>query len=219
MPGRVRFILNTCNVVIMNDTTHTQGRRGPRRARPTHREQRTTPEQRRQITAWFAGRLPDDWFDGPAEVVVDGDEILVTGTLPPVELPGGGEPSEQATADAARVGGFREDTRAHRMRIADEAQAAFGRTVSWGARCGSTDAAFTTLGVPVMTRLRLRERQVLDTLIDAGIARSRSEALAWCVALVGDHEGSWIDELRDALVHVEKVRAKGPGTTPAPDDE
>ena len=62
-----------------------------------------------------------------------------------------------------------------------------------------------------MTRLRMPERQVLDTLVDAGVARSRSHALAWCVRLVGDHEGEWIDQLRDALVHVEKVRARGPG--------
>jgi hypothetical protein len=27
---------------------------------------------------------------------------------------------------------------------------------------------------------------------------------------VGDHEGDWIDQLRDALVHVEKVRDEGP---------
>jgi hypothetical protein len=186
-------------------------RRGPRRARPSQAEQRTTTEQRQQIQAWFAGRLPEGWFDGAAEVTVDSDEILVTGTLPAVALEEGAGPGEQATADAARIAGFREDTRAHRMRIADEAQASFGRTVSWGARCGSTEVAFTTVSVPMMTRLRFDERQVLDTLIDAGIARSRSEALAWCVALVGQHEQGWIDELRDALVHVEKVRARGPG--------
>jgi hypothetical protein len=202
----------------MKVSTEHPGRRGPRRGRPSHAEQRTTPEQRQQIGAWFAGRLPDDWFEGPADVVVDGDEVLVTGTLAPVSLAEGSQPAEQATADAARISGFREDTRAHRMRIADEAQAAFGRTVSWGARCGSADVTFTTLGVPVMTRLRLAERQVLDTLIDAGIARSRSEALAWCVALVGEHEGTWIEELRDALVHVEKVRATGPGSPSTPDE-
>ena len=97
------------------------------------------------------------------------------------------------------------------MRIADEAEARFARKVAWGARCGDEEELFTTLSVPVMTRLRLPERQVLDTLVDAGVARSRSHALAWCVRLVGDHEGDWIDQLRDALVHVEKVRERGPG--------
>ena len=64
--------------------------------------------------------------------------------------------------------------------------------------------------VPAMTRLRMPERLVLDTLIDAGIARSRSEALAWCVRLVGRHERDWIAQLREAMEHVERVREAGP---------
>ena len=66
-----------------------------------------------------------------------------------------------------------------------------------------------------MTRLRMPEREVLDTLIDAGVARSRSEALAWCVRLVRDHEGDWIDQLRDALAHVDEARAGGPQASTA----
>ena len=194
----------------MNETQDPMGRRGPRRGRPRQNEQRTTPEQCQTIRAWFTGRLPEEWFEGQAEVTVDSDEILVVGALPAVTLPADSQPGEQEVAQAARISGFREDTRAHRMRIADEAQAAFGRTVSWGASCGSTQVTFTTISVPVMTRLRLDDRQVLDTLIDAGIARSRSEALAWCVGLVGQHEEGWIAELREALVHVEKVRSRGP---------
>jgi hypothetical protein len=96
------------------------------------------------------------------------------------------------------------------MRIAEEAQARFGRVVSWGATSGDTTRLFTNANVPVMTRLRMSQRQVLDTLIDAGIARSRSEALAWCVELVGRNESAWIDELRSAFAHVEEVRAQGP---------
>jgi len=96
------------------------------------------------------------------------------------------------------------------MRIADEAQPAFSRTVSWGAECGDSRALFTTAGIPVMTRLRMADRQVLDTLVDAGVARSRSHALAWCVRLVHDHEGEWIAQLRDALVQVQQVRDDGP---------
>jgi len=61
-----------------------------------------------------------------------------------------------------------------------------------------------------MTRLRMPERKVLDTLVAAGVARSRADALAWCVRLVGQHEEGWINELRDALVRVKEVRAEGP---------
>ena len=61
-----------------------------------------------------------------------------------------------------------------------------------------------------MTRLRQSERQVLDTLVDSGVARSRSEALAWCVRLVGQHSDEWLSGLRGALSEVERLRAEGP---------
>jgi hypothetical protein len=165
------------------------------------------------MKAWFTGRLPDDFYTGGPEVTVDNDEILVVGTLSPVELEQGATAEATTTAEEARIERFREDTREHRMRIAEEAQARFGRVVSWGATAGSTTRLFTTANVPVMTRLRMSQRQVLDTLIDAGIARSRSEALAWCVELVGRNESEWIDELRDAFARVEEVRAQGPGSS------
>jgi hypothetical protein len=166
-------------------------------------------EQRQRIRAWFLGRVPEEWSSSPLEVEADDDEILALVTLPAVELPEDAA-EEGATAELARVGGFREETRERRMQIAQEAQRMFGRQVSWGARCGGTTVGFTTASVPVMTRLRLRERQVLDTLIDAGVARSRSEALAWCVRLVRTNEESWIEALRAAFAHVEDVRSRGP---------
>jgi hypothetical protein len=165
------------------------------------------------LAAWFAGRVPDAWFAGPPEVHVDREEILVVGRLAEPDTAGLEDDDARSTAHQARIVGFREDTRADRMRIADEAEARFGRKVAWGAECGEERAVFTSLSVPVMTRLRMPERRVLDTLVDAGVARSRSEALAWCVRLVRHHEGDWIDELRGALVHVEEVRAQGPAST------
>jgi hypothetical protein len=61
-----------------------------------------------------------------------------------------------------------------------------------------------------MTRLRMQERAVLDTLISGGVARSRSEALAWCVRLVAQHQGEWLGELESALAKVHEVRDQGP---------
>jgi hypothetical protein len=162
------------------------------------------------LAGWFAGRVPDGWFTGPPEVTGDREEILVVGTLPEPDYPEGADDSTRATAREARILGFREDTREQRMRIADEAEHRTGRKVAWGAVCGDERRLFTTLAVPVMTRLRMPERQVLDTLVGAGVARSRSDALAWCVRLVRDHEGEWIDQLRDALVAVHEARATGP---------
>ena len=61
-----------------------------------------------------------------------------------------------------------------------------------------------------MTRLRMNERQVLDTLIESGVALSRSHALAWCVRLVAERQEEWLKDLRDALKKVEEVRGEGP---------
>jgi hypothetical protein len=168
------------------------------------------PEQERLIGAWFAGRVPAAWFTASPTIAIDSDEIQVVGSLAPPQLPEGADADQVRVAEQARISGFREETRIARIRIADEAQPAFRRAVSWGAECGGSRVLFTTAGVPVMTRLRMDDRQALDTLIDAGVARSRSEALAWCVRLVAQHEAEWIRELRDAMSAVEEVRNKGP---------
>jgi len=164
------------------------------------------------IRGWFAGQVPDDWFVAAPEIDSDREEIMVIGTLPEPKTGDDASEDTKQSAAAARIDRFREDTRDARMRIAHEAEHRFGRKVSWGAACGDASKRFTTLSVPVMTRLRMPERGVLDTLIDSGIARSRSEALAWCVRLVGKHQSEWLEELREAMVRVEQVRAGGPDT-------
>lgn len=167
---------------------------------------------------WLVGRLPGEWFAETPQVSIDRDEILVVGGLPEPTIESlsesvtdSTEPTQRA-AEAGRIKRFREETRAQRMQIADEAELRFGRKVAWGAVCGESRQVFTSLSVPVMTRLRQRERQVLDTLVDAGVARSRSDALAWSVRLVGQHQGDWIEQLREALVAVEAARAEGPAS-------
>lgn len=153
------------------------------------------------LVAWFVEALPDDWFTGTLQVRHDNDEILVIGDL--------GEPGA-GLDDLAQIGAFREATRERRMAVADRAQSRFRRRVSWGARAGDTEARFTSASIPVMTRLRIEERQVLDTLVAGGVARSRSEALSWCVRLVSQHESDWISELKEVADAVRVVRAKGP---------
>src|SRR3984893_598468 len=165
-----------------------------------------------ELTGWFAGRIPDDLFAGPPTITGDRDEILIVGTVPEPELPADANDAARSAARSARIARFREDTRERRIGVASEAERLFGRKVSWGARCGDVEEHFTTLGVPVMTRLRLGDRAVLDTLIAGGGARSRSEALAWCVRLVSRHQDEWIKSLREALTAVEKVRSEGPTT-------
>lgn len=164
---------------------------------------------------WFAGRLPEDWFDGDPTVIVDREEVTVIGKL---AEPQDSEKEETQARAAGRASRFREETRSERMHIADEAQDRYGRKVSWGVEVGSTTGTerimFTHIAVPVMTRLKQPERQVLDTLVDAGVARSRADALAWSVKLVGEHAEEWLAKLRSAMSAVDDVRAQGPDLGP-----
>lgn len=159
---------------------------------------------------WLAGRLPEAWFTGDPTVTVDREEITVIGRLPEAQS----ADAESEARASGRVARFREETRSERMRIADEAQARYGRKVAWGVEVGDPATPerilFTNIAVPVMTRLRQPERQVLDTLVDAGVARSRSDALAWSVKLVGEHAEEWLDKLRQAMGNVDDLRAEGP---------
>jgi hypothetical protein len=170
----------------------------------------TESELEERLEGWFSGRVPDGWFTGPPEVESDREEVLVVGRLPEPEYPRSASAAVRSAAREARIDRFREESRDRRIGIALEAEHLFGRKISWGAECGDVRKLFTTLSVPVMTRLRLAERRVLDTLEDARVARSRSEALAWCVRMVGTNLDTWLDRLREAYAEVERVRAEGP---------
>ena len=163
-----------------------------------------------EVRGWFSGRLPGDWFTAAPDIGVDREEITVVGTLATPDTAGASD-AERTAAAEGRIHRFREETRSRRIEIAREAEHKFRRKISWGVTCADTTEMFTTLSIPVMTRLRQPERRVLDTLVDAGVARSRSDALAWCVRLTGENADSWLSRLRDALRHVEKVRDQGPG--------
>jgi len=179
-------------------------------------------EDQQSLRGWLTGRVPPDWFAGPVEIVVDREEITVIGPLEaPVAGASGdsgasgasaGAAKERAAAGKGRAKAFREQTREQRIIIAREIEKRTDRKVSWGVVIDDHRHMFTHLAAPVMTRLRQPERQVLDTLVAAGVARSRADALAWCVRLVGQHTDDWLVELRAAMQEVDRVRAAGPGT-------
>jgi hypothetical protein len=171
---------------------------------------RTEPPSADDAAAWIAGATPDRWFTEPPQVVIDRDEIIIWGRLAEPELGADATDADRAAAQAGRINQFREDSRDDRIRVARQVEHRYQRKVAWGLRCGDTEELFTHLSAPVMTRLRQPERQVLDTLVDAGVARSRSEALAWCVKLVGRHTDDWLTELRDAMTRVDELRRRGP---------
>ena len=157
-----------------------------------------TQTTEKDVRAALEPLLPAGWFDGAPTLIVDADEILIVGAL-------------GAAAPGARdAGAFREATREQRVAVARQLESAFERHVAWGVTTGGATTLFTGLGVPVMTRLRAPDRQVLDTLAAAGVARSRSDAVAWCVRFVAQHEGDWLAELRSSLERVGAVRASGP---------
>ncbi|MGV9676126.1 hypothetical protein ACWDSJ_12665 [Nocardia sp. NPDC003482] len=197
------------------------GHRGRGFGRPGGWQQADLPDAA-DAPDWFAGRLPADWFVGTPTVEIDRDEIVVIGELPlptpdsgptDAEQPADAEPPAGSVPRATRDGAvarFRESTRPARMQIAQEAQARYGRSVAWGVSVEGERIMFTHLAVPVMTRLRQPERKVLDTLVDAGVARSRADALAWTVKLAGKHAEEWLEELRSAMRKVDDLRAEGP---------
>lgn len=156
-----------------------------------------------QVQAWFQAQIPDDWFTEPVTTVIDREELLVVGRLKPPEGP-------EELSELEATAGYRERTRDDRVAIASRAEAMFGRKVSWIVRCGDSEVPFSTLSVPVMTRLRFDERRVLDTLVASRVARSRSDALGWCVRMVADNEGDWLAKLREAMTQVAEVRDEGP---------
>jgi len=156
-----------------------------------------------QVQAWFQSHIPQSWFTEPVVTLVDREEMLVVGRLAPPE-----DPAELSELEATT--NYREQTRDERVAIASRAESMFGRKVSWVVRCGDAEVPFSTLSVPVMTRLRFDERRVLDTLVAAGVARSRSDALGWCVRMVAENEGEWLAKLRDAMTQVAEVRNEGP---------
>ncbi|MFD7262768.1 hypothetical protein [Streptomyces sp. NPDC059874] len=160
-----------------------------------------TAEQSEQLRTWFAERLPVDVYESLVSVTVDREEITVVGTVPATES----------------VKEFRERTREQRIEVAREAEELYRRKVAWGVKSGEGTALFTHLAVPVMTRLRQSERQVLDTLVAGGVARSRADALAWCVRLVGRNTDEWLSDLRESLDKVQRVRAQGPDVSEAGD--
>ena len=163
------------------------------------------------VTSWFLGRLPDAWTStAPAQITIDREEITVILAVAAPELPDDAGDVDRAEAVAGRISGFREDTREQRMTVAREAEHRFERKVAWGVTVGERTELFTHLAVPVMTRLRQPERLVLDTLVAANVARSRADALAWCVRLVGQHTDDWLAGLRSAMEEVDRLRAAGP---------
>ena len=147
-----------------------------------------------RISDWFIERLPAEWLASPPEIEVDSDEILIVLPLSP----------------RADTGDFRDRTRSARIKLAQQAEETFGRTVSWGTVRDGSRRLYTTLRSVVAAPVAMPDRKVLDTLVSAGVASDRSDALAWCIRLVGQHEADWLRDLRDATADSGDARVERP---------
>ncbi len=165
-----------------------------------------------EITGWVSGALPDGLYPSPPTIEVDQDEILVVGDLGAPKVPEGLDAEGTAAAEQARIARFREETRDRRIAVARQAEARYGRPISWGATAGATTQRFTTVHARTATRLDLDQRRVLDHLVAAGIAHHRGQALAWCVDLVRQNEAEWLTRLQQALEQVEQTAKDAPAT-------
>jgi hypothetical protein len=160
-----------------------------------------------ELQPWLQERLPAQLLAGAPEVAIYDDEVVI---MLPVgaEQPGAEGADEQREAVLRLIAQRREETRALRMRLAQELQAVVGRPVAWGMRVGTISALFTTRTAPVMTRLGRAERDVLDTLVAAGVADTRSSALAYTVRAFAAEHADWLSEVRQAIEQVDQVRAR-----------
>lgn len=193
-----------------SNKSESRTKRSARGERPSRSSSAPEMISSEEISGWIIGRLPESWFEQAPTITIDHDEILIIGRLSAPDLGEEVDDVAKAAAEAGRITRFREETREERMTIAREGQHHFGRVISWGAEIGGTKQFFTNLSIPVMTRLRQSERTVLDTLVDSGVARSRSDALAWCVKLVATNADEWLLKLRKAMESVETIRQQGP---------
>jgi hypothetical protein len=162
------------------------------------------------LLSLLARRLPPDLAAAP-EVRRYPDELVLVLQL---DGPAGVEPQ-------ALIARRREETRGLRMEIARELERATGLPVAWGMRAGGLEVLFTTRTTPVMTRLGRAERELLDTLVAAGVADTRSSALAYAVRAFAAEHADWLAEVRAAIAEVERVRARlrvRPRRGPPPDD-
>src|SRR5262245_65497647 len=91
-----------------------------------HEHTYASPEE---LSGWFAGRIPSDWFVGAPIVTSDREEILVVGTLADPELPSDVTAETDSAERSARIEGFCEEKRKRREGCAVEDTRRLGRRI------------------------------------------------------------------------------------------
>jgi hypothetical protein len=161
-----------------------------------------------EIQSWLQERAPANLLVGPPEIAIYDDEVVIVLPLATSELDNALGEEERRAAEHTLITRRREETRPWRIKQARELQSKLGRSVAWGMRAGASEALFSTRSVPVMTRLGRTERDVLDTLVAAGVADTRSAALAYAVRAFAAEHTNWLGEVREAIAQVDQVRGR-----------
>jgi hypothetical protein len=161
-----------------------------------------------ELQSWLQERAPANLLAAPPEIAIYDDEAVIVLPIVTSELDDGLAEEAQRAAERALIVRRREETRPWRMKQARELQPKLGRSVAWGMRAGGSETLFSTRSVPVMTRLGRTERDVLDTLVAAGVADTRSAALAYAVRAFAAEHTDWLDEVREAIAQVDQVRSR-----------
>ncbi|MCG8351634.1 MAG: hypothetical protein MI924_28030 [Chloroflexales bacterium] len=159
-----------------------------------------------ELQQWLQSKLPATLTAMPPRIKIYSDEVVIV--LYPNEAPMPDDSIDQRSAEQALIAYQRELTRSLRMRLADEIQKKLRLPVAWGMRIGESEVLFTTRTIPVMTRLGRIERDVLDTLVAAGVAETRSSALAYTVRAFAAEHADWLAEVSQVIEQVRQVRSR-----------
>ena len=187
----------------------------PPRHRHNHHRRPGVDAATHEITGRVRGARAADLHAAVPHIEVDRGEMRVFGDDGAPEVPDGLDAEGIAAAEQARIDRFRVETRDRRIAVARQAEARYGRPISWGATSGATIRHFTTVHAFVPTRLDFEQRRVLDHLVDAGIAKNRGQGLAWCVDLVRQNEEGWLTRLQEALDTLNETADAAPPTSPS----
>ena len=171
-----------------------------------------------EIKSWLLEQLPTSVLASDPEIIVESDELLVILHVAVDSLAGEGE--VRAQSERALIDRLRAETRALRIHLARSINRTYGVVVSWGMQAGETVQMFTSNNtVPVMTRLTRTERQVLDTLIAANIANTRSTALSYIVRTFAAEHPDWLNEIREVAKHMAQLRKQVPSLNSQAEEE
>jgi hypothetical protein len=159
-----------------------------------------------ELSRWLLSQLPASVAGGNPEITIEADELLIILNLNTDSLKGEGEALRKREQEL--IERQRSETRKLRIQLGRHLEQISGCVVSWGMRAGGTVQRFTMNTATVMTRLSAPERQVLDTLIAANVANTRSAALAYVVRTFAAEHQDWLNRVQEAARHMANLRTQ-----------